>query len=133
MEQFSRAFGANLAQWTKTQKSVLDSVKQVEYQLESADRLELVLATRMAFKHIVRTIEAFDKWLQDPFILGHMPREMLEEVQKKVWNILKEVLELDIEHTSQFKEYVEKLAVEGKLNPLLYSRKEERRGPPLSI
>ncbi|HDI31192.1 MAG TPA: DUF2153 domain-containing protein [Thermofilum sp.] len=135
MEQFARSFGANLERWVTTQKSFLNSIKNVEPQLKTADRLELILAIRTVFSHMIRTIEAFDKWLQDPFIVGHMPREMLEEVQRKVWNVAKELLELDIAHTTQFKEYVEKLANEGKLNPLLYGgkREQERPGPRLSV
>ena len=136
MEQFARSFRANLERWVSTQKTFLDSLKNVETQLKTADRLELILAIRTVFNHMIRTIQAFDKWLQDPFIIGHMPREMLEEVQKKVWSMAKELLELDIEHTSQFRDYVEKLANEGKLNPLLYRGGEERRerpGPSLSV
>ncbi len=127
-------FEEHLTRWVQMQKQVLDSISKVEEQLRDADRLDLILATRVAFQHIIRTVQAFDKWLQDPFIIGHMPREMLEEVQRKTWKILKELLELDIHHTSQFAELIDKLAKEGRLNPLLYSReKEEQESPRLSI
>jgi len=128
--QFARSFVANLEHWVEAQKLVLSSVRKVEEQLKDADRLELILATRMAFRHMIRTLEAFDKWLQDPFIIGHMPREMLEEVQKKAWELLKQLLELDISHTTQFKDYMLKLAREGKLNPLLAAQRREERGTP---
>ena len=125
-----RAFTSTLDQWVEAQKLVLSSVLRVEGQLRDADRLELILASRMAFRHMIRTLEAFDRWLQDPFIVGHMPREMLEDVQRKAWDLLKQLLELDINHTSQFKEYFAKLAKEGRLNPLLAAQGgEERRIP----
>ncbi len=128
--QATRVFLANLDQWVETQKTVLASMLKVEEQLKEADRLELILATRMAFRHMIRTLEAFDRWLQDPFIVGHMPREMLEEVQRRAWELLKQLLELDIEHTSQFRDHFAKLAKEGKLNPLLAAQRgEERRMP----
>jgi len=128
--QATRVFLANLDQWVETQKTILASMLRVEEQLKEADRLELILATRMAFKHMIRTLEAFDRWLQDPFIVGHMPREMLEDVQRKAWELLKHLLELDISHTSQFREYFAKLAKEGRLNPLLVAQSgEERRMP----
>jgi hypothetical protein len=128
--QSARAFVSNLDQWVEAQKLVLSSVLRVEGQLRDADRLELILASRMAFRHMIRTLEAFDRWLQDPFIVGHMPREMLEDVQRKAWDLLKQLLELDINHTSQFKEYFAKLAKEGRLNPLLAAQGgEERRVP----
>jgi hypothetical protein len=128
--QATRVFLANLDQWVETQKTVLASMLKVEEQLKEADRLELILATRVAFRHMIRTLEAFDRWLQDPFIVGHMPREMLEEVQRRAWELLKQLLELDIAHTSQFRDHFAKLAKEGKLNPLLAAQRgEERRMP----
>lgn len=127
-----RTFASTLDQWVEAQKLVLSSVLRVEGQLRDADRLELILASRMAFRHMIRTLEAFDRWLQDPFIVGHMPREMLEDVQRKAWDLLKQLLELDINHTSQFKEYFAKLAKEGRLNPLLAAQGgEERRIPEI--
>lgn len=128
--QSAKAFITNLDQWVEAQKLILSSALKVKEQLKDADRLELILATRMAFRHMIRTLEAFDRWLQDPFIVGHMPREMLEEVQQKSWDLLKQLLELDISHTTQFKEYFAKLAKEGRLNPLLAVQGgEERRIP----
>lgn len=128
--QSTRAFVTSLEHWVEAQKTILASMSRVEEQLRDADRLELILATRMAFRHMIRTLEAFDRWLQDPFIIGHMPREMLEEVQRKIWEVMKQLLELDVVHTTQFKEYFGKLAKEGRLNPLLVVQSgEERRVP----
>jgi len=122
-----RAFVENLEKWVEAQKLILASMEKAEQQLQDADRLELILATRTLFRHMVRTLEAFDKWLQDPFIIGHMPRELLEEVQRKSWLIFRQVLELDINHTTQFKDYVAKLAKEGRLNPLLFAQGGDER------
>lgn len=124
MENFIKIFASNLSKWVEAQKEYLKSVEKIEKQMEEADRLELILATRAAFKHMIKTIEAFDKWLQDPFIVGHMPREMLVEVQKNVWEIMKHLLELDIRHTSEFRDYLVKLAEEGKLNPIFYTKEK---------
>ena len=124
MENFIKIFAANLSKWVKAQEEYLDSVTKIESRLEDADRLELILATRAAFKHMIKTIEAFDKWLQDPFIIGHMPREMLAEVQRNVWTIMKQLLELDIRHTSEFRDYLLKLAQQGELNPMFYTKEK---------
>ncbi len=123
-EDFVKIFVANLTNWVEAQKSFLNSAMLIEKQLEKADRLELVLATRAAFAHIVKTVEAFDKWLQDPFIVGHMTRDMLIEIQKSVWEILKRLLELDIKHTSEFRDLILKLAEKGQLHPLLFTPRE---------
>ena len=106
------------------QKNLLETIKELEKKYESGDndRLDLILATRVAFQHIMRTIKAFDQWLQDPQIIKHMPKEMLEDVRKTTWEILETLLELDIRHTSQFKELIVKLNKEGKLDPLIWSR-----------
>ncbi|PLJ77950.1 MAG: hypothetical protein B7L53_04085 [Thermofilum sp. NZ13] len=127
MSDFIKLFANNLTSWVEAQKTFLDSAKSIERELENADRLELILATRAAFAHMIKTIEAFDKWLQDPFIIGHMPREMLLDIQRKTWEILKSLLELDIKHTSEFRDRLLSLAESGKLNPILYAPREESR------
>ncbi len=117
----------NLDAWVKRQREILESFKKAEEKLKEADRLDLIVLSRAAFQHMMRTISAFDQWLQEPFVISHMPKEMLEDVWRTVSKILYELLELDIRHTSGFKAYVEKLAREGKLNPILMSPKEEPR------
>ena len=106
------------------QKNLLETLKELEkkYEAGDTDRLDLILATRVAFQHIMRTVKAFDQWLQDPQIIKHMPKEMLEDVMRTTWNILETLLELDIRHTSQFRELVVKLSKEGKLDPLIWNR-----------
>ena len=122
----------NLEAWVKKQKEVLESFKKAEERLREADRLDLIVLSRAAFQHMIRTLSAFDQWLQEPFVVSHMPKEMLIDVWDTIRKILYELLELDIRHTSGFKVYVEKLAKEGKLNPILISAKEEPRRISLS-
>jgi len=112
-------------------------VKQLD-EIRKSDRLELILATRAAFQHMIRTLKAFDNWLQDPLIVSHMPKEMLEEVWITAVKILSELLDLDIKHTSSFMEHLKKLEDEGKLNPLLVSdlmprESRSRRGEEISL
>ena len=121
------SFASHLTEWVKLQKTLLETVKKLNDSIKKGDRLTLIIATRTAFQHIMRTIKAFDQWLQDPFIIEHMPREMLEEVWSTVYEIFTKLLELDIKHTSSFRDHILKLAKEEKLNPLLWPR--EKRGP----
>jgi len=127
LSEFVKLFANNLTNWIEAQKTFLDTVKSMEKDLETSDRLELILATRTAFNHMIKTIEAFDKWLQDPFIVGHMPREMLQEVQKNVWEILKKLLELDIKHTAAFRDMLLSLSETGKINPLFFVPREQQQ------
>jgi hypothetical protein len=121
---------ANLDEWIKMQKNLLNTLREMEkkYQSPDVDRLDLILATRVAFQHIMRTIKAFDQWLQDPQIIKHMPKEMLEDVMKTTWSILETLLELDIRHTSEFRDLVIKLSKEGKLDPLIWNKPLNEEG-----
>lgn len=116
------SFLSNLDEWIKMQKNLLQTLKDMEKRDQEMDRLDLILAARVAFQHMMRTIKAFDQWLQDPMIIKHMPKEMLEDVKRTSWKILEELLELDIRHTSEARELITKLGKEGKLDPLIWSR-----------
>lgn len=130
------SFLGHLEEWVKMQKRMLEALHQAEEQLKKGDRLSLVIASRTAFQHMIKTLKAFDQWLQDPLIVNHMPEDMLREVQEKSWELLRRLLELDIKHTSEFRELMNKLVKEGKISPLLWSvpsrREEEPRRPSLS-
>lgn len=123
---------SNLEAWVRRQREVLESFRKAVEANKNPDRLDLIVLSRTAFQHMIRTITAFDQWLQEPFVISHMPKEMLEDVWNTVHKLLNELLELDIRHTSGFKEYIEKLAKEGKLNPVLVSPKETPRRISLS-
>ncbi len=122
-------FMGNLDEWVEMQRRMLKALEDMDEKLRGADRLELIVASRAIFQHLIRTLKAFDQWLQDPVITSHMPREMLVDVWSTMLEAAKLVLELDIRHTSGFKEHFEKLAREGKLSPLVTWRQEkEERG-----
>ncbi len=115
----------NLEAWVKRQEEVKESFMKAEENYENADRLELILLSRQAFQHMMRTIEAFDQWLKEPMVISHMPREMLVDLWSKLRVIFYALLDLDIEHTSKFNEHIKKLAQEGKINPILTIGKKE--------
>jgi hypothetical protein len=115
-------FLGNLDEWVNMQKKTSDLFRSIDHEIkkkgESLDRLELILATRAAFQHMSRTIKAFDQWLQDPLILANLSKESLLEVWNATYKMLQMLLELDIKHTSMFRDYAEKMLKEGKVNPL---------------
>jgi len=115
----------NLEAWVKRQEEVKESFMKAEENYENADRLELILLSRQAFQHMMRTIEAFDQWLKEPMVISHMPREMLVDLWSKLRVVFYALLDLDIEHTSKFNEHIKKLAQEGKINPILTIGKKE--------
>ncbi|BCU68265.1 hypothetical protein HS7_17020 [Sulfolobales archaeon HS-7] len=121
------SFISNLDEWIKVQKNLLELIKQRGDKEEGGDRLDLILDSRYAFQHMMRTLKAFDQWLQDPLVIKHMPKEMLIDVQKTSWSILLQLLELDIRHTSQFKDIITKLKDSDQLDPLIWIKQPEEQ------
>ena len=79
-----------------------------EQELEKADRLMLILAARVACYHISRTIRGFESWLQNPLVIGLMPKEMVREMQKRLWDIMYSLMEYDIKHTGEYHDFLKK-------------------------
>lgn len=122
------------------QKRIREWFINVYENVKKGDRLELILYTRMAFQYMMRTIKAFDNWLQDPFIISNMPKEELEAVWNSTYNLLQQLLELDVKHTTNVRDHLLKLEKEGKISPMLVEifsegirRREERERVTLSI
>lgn len=117
-------FLRNLDRWVLMQQSILQTFKENEKRISQADRLELIVNTRLAFSHMMRTIKAFDDWLQDPFITTNAPRDLLVDVWERTVKILEELLELDIEHTSSMRNTLDNYFKTGQLNPILTRLRE---------
>ncbi len=120
----------SLSEWVDMQKKAAEMFGQINTTAELADRLALVLVIRQAFQHMMKTLKAFDQWLNDPFILSYVTKDMLMDVWSTTYGILNTLLELDIRHTLTVKEMAEKLIREGKLPAFMELRgyeEEERR------
>jgi len=127
------AFLKSLMDWVEAQKKILNAFKEADKELENADRLMQVLASRNACFHIARTIKGFESWLQNPLVIGLMPKEMADEVRRKLWDLMKEVMEFDIKHTSDFTNLLKKMSDEGKLPRVLFEKREEARRVPYTL
>ncbi|MCS7386106.1 MAG: DUF2153 domain-containing protein [archaeon GB-1867-005] len=106
-----------LEAWVEDQKRFLEYSKLSLKELEKADRLTLIIAARTACAQILRTIKGFENWLQNPVVIGLMPYEMAKEVQEKLWQIMVEVTNFDIKHTSEYKDFLKKVIEEGRVLP----------------
>ncbi|MEM2058528.1 MAG: DUF2153 family protein [Thermoproteota archaeon] len=129
MYQPDRAFLKSLTEWVEGQKKTMEGAKEALKDLEGADRLMLILASRNACYHIARTIRGFDSWLQNPMVIGLMPAEMAREVQKKLYEIMFILMEFDIKHTSEFVDLLSKLIDEGRLPRILFEKPEKKEEP----
>lgn len=120
-----------LSEWVDMQKKAVEMFSQINDTADTADRLTLVLVIRQAFQHMMKTLKAFDQWLNDPFILNYVTKDMLIDVWGTTYSMLNTLLELDIRHTLTVKEMAEKLIREGKLPAFIewrsYEEEESRR------
>ncbi|MEM0366430.1 MAG: DUF2153 family protein [Acidilobaceae archaeon] len=132
----------SLERWVAVQKVILENFKQIDERIRNSDRLDIIIHTRLAFNHVIRTLRAFDDWLQDPFISSNIPRDLLLEVWSTSLKLVETLLELDIKHTSEVKSIIEKAIKEGQVSPILAQLRDlaaprgeerERRGPAISI
>jgi len=121
---------SSLSEWIDMQRKAMEMFREINSSADQADRLALVLIIRQAFQHMIKTLKAFDQWLNDPFILNYITKDMLIDVWNTTYKILNELLELDIRHTKAVKEVAEKMIREGKLPPMMELRgaPEEERG-----
>jgi len=121
----------SLSEWIDMQKKAVELFRQINDVAGDSDRLTLVLITRQAFQHMIRTLKAFDQWLNDPFILNYITKEMLMDVWSTTYKLLNELIELDIRHTLMVKELAERMIKEGKLPVFMelrgYEEEEVRR------
>jgi hypothetical protein len=130
---FQPEFFVNLYDWVEKQKKLLELAKQSLENLKDADRLTLLTSSRTACYHISRTLKGFDNWLNNPAITTVMPKEMLKEIQEKLWDIMLKIIEFDIKHTSQFLDYITKEKI-TTIPSLLIPKEEERTPtPPYSL
>ncbi len=112
-------FSASLERWVMLQKKLLETVDQAKDRVEEYDRLELILSIRTLFQNMMRTLKAFDTWLQDPFITSQMPREYLQYVWSETYKSFRTLVELDIKHTSDMAKLIRENISKGTVNPLV--------------
>lgn len=121
----------SLDEWVEMQRKTRELFAEVNEGVGEADRLALVLAIRQAFQHMIKTLKAFDNWLENPVILNYITKDMLLEVWGTTYELLDKLLDLDIRHTSDLKRVAQEEINRGRLPPLVDVRKgggEEPQG-----
>ena len=121
----SSEFLKQLEDWIKEEQAVLEITKSIKF--ENKDRLELILSLQAAFRQIMKIAKGFESWLQNPYVTIVLDRDILKVTNEKVWNLMRQLIEADIEHTQH---YIN-LAKHGLSfeNILLSPRKSEDRQP----
>jgi len=115
---------SRLERWVEVQKAVLEAVRSAVEKSGEMDRLDLLIHARLVFQHIMRTVKAFDEWLQDPAIMSVIPRDEMERVFLEAARAFEVLAELDISHTSLVRKLLEEAAKEGRI-PIIAPREKD--------
>jgi len=122
----SSEFLKELENWIKEEQAILEIAKSINF--ENKDRLELILSLQAAFRQIMKIAKGFESWLQNPYVTIALDRDILKVTNEKVWNLMRQLIEADIEHTQHYIDLAKRgLSFENIL--LASPRKSEDRQP----
>jgi len=96
----SSEFLKELENWIKEEQAILEMAKSIKF--ENKDRLDLILSLQAAFRRIMVIAKGFENWLQNPYVTIALDQDILKTTNEKVWNIMIQLLEADIEHTQHY-------------------------------
>jgi len=109
MEYFDAMIN-RLDNWVREQKRIIEEFKKYgEYAQSTNDRLTLLLSSQAMLAYIERTLKDFESWLSNPMITSLMPIEMLKKLEERLRQIATEFIEIDIEHSSEYRDMLTKL------------------------
>jgi len=99
-------FIKTLEDWIKEETAILELAKVTKF--DNKDRLSLILSLQAAFNQISKIAKGFQNWLQNPYIASVLDQEILKKTTEETWEVMKRLLEIDIEHTTRYIEKVKK-------------------------
>ncbi len=123
----------------EAQKEMKKILEESLRSIDKGDRLSLLLSAQLACMYIEQNLYELEKWLQSSQIMSLMPKELLKKFSEEILKIAEELIEFDIKHTSEYRDYMYKLLREDKLPKIFLTsftrpgeeRREERRIPYL--
>ncbi len=107
-----------LRRWIDMQKGMIEFIEELRERLDSMDRLEALVYSRLLFQHLEKTVHAFDEWLQDPLIATIIPEQEMKRVLSTLLEAARAILELDVTHTERVRTLLEEASAQGE-HPLL--------------
>jgi len=108
-----------LEQWLEDQKRVIAELDNHGKAMSTSDRYDLLLSAQAMLGYIARILKDFESWLSNPLITSAMPLDMLRRLEEMLRNVAKQFIEVDIAHTSEYKELLERFASEGKVPEIM--------------
>jgi hypothetical protein len=120
-----------LDQWVKEQERQVKELEAHGESMKMADRLELLYSAQAMLGYIAKVLKDFEAWLSNPVVTSVMPEEMLRRLESMLREVAIKFIQVDISHTSEYRELLSKFAKEGKVPSVLALYIQQRpQGPP---
>ena len=84
--------------WIQSSERLLDQIKSLE-EAEERDRLELVRSLRFVLGVLQRSLLGWMQWVNNPDIMTRFKQEDLEQMNKKLSELVRFFIEYDLEAT----------------------------------
>ncbi len=108
-----------LEQWVKEQQRQIRELESHGDAMKVADRLELLYSAQAMLGYIARVLKDFESWLSNPVVTSVMPEDMLRRLEAMLRDVAIKFIQVDIAHTSEYKDLLTKFAKEGKVPSVL--------------
>jgi hypothetical protein len=108
-----------LEQWVKEQERQIRELESHGDAMKVADRLELLYSAQAMLGYIARVLKDFESWLSNPVVTSVMPEDMLRRLEAMLREVAIKFIQVDIAHTSEYKDLLTKFAKEGKVPSVL--------------
>ncbi|MFN3803746.1 MAG: DUF2153 family protein [Pyrobaculum sp.] len=119
-----------LSQWVKEQEKQVRELEAHSEAIKTADRLMLLYSAQAMLSYIARVLKDFESWLNNPVITSVMPEDMLRRLEGMLREIAIKFIQVDITHTSEYRDLLTKFAREGKVPSVLMLYIQQRPPTP---
>jgi hypothetical protein len=108
-----------LDQWVKEQQRQVRELESHGDAMKVADRLELLYSAQVMLGYIARVLKDFESWLSNPVVTAVMPEDMLRRLEAMLREVAIKFIQVDITHTTEYRDLLAKFAREGKVPSVL--------------
>jgi hypothetical protein len=108
-----------LNQWVKEQQRQVRELESHGDAMKVADRLELLYSAQAMLGYIARVLKDFESWLSNPMVTAVMPEDMLRRLEAMLREVAIKFIQVDIAHTTEYRDLLAKFAKEGKVPSVL--------------
>ncbi|MEM1597194.1 MAG: DUF2153 family protein [Pyrobaculum sp.] len=119
-----------LEQWVREQERQIKELEAHGEAMKVADRLALLYSAQAMLSYIARVLKDFESWLSNPVVTSVMPEEMLRRLESMLREVAIKFIQVDVEHTSEYRDLLSKFAREGKVPSILMLYVQQKPQPP---